>query len=222
MKCLWAVLIAITLVFSFASCKGGTSLPETQFESASKTVLFSESETETSPVSSRAETYVPSSLQSGEVSQVTQTAQQPQTKKETSPVTAAPVDTNQNTDYTRTGIIAFSDSPDNKYIKLVSEKYGVSPLRLAAIYTLPYEGMEEEADGNMVLEFDGSKNSKGKLIRTKDTLKTIYFIDSDNVLTKVSADGSGEDDYSFVERTKIVWSVKSLIIPKFQDELNKS
>ncbi len=209
----------ITLVFFFASCRENSFLPKTQTESVSQTHPLSDIESVTSAITDKAETGGMPSQKSEEASQVTQTTKQPQTKKETSPVTAAPIDTNQNTDYTRTGIIAFSDSHDNKYIKLVSEKYGVSPLFLAAIYTIAYEGMQEEADGNMVLEFDKTENSRGELIRTKDTLKTIYLIDSDDGITRVSVDGTA-DDYSFVERTKIIWSVKSLIMPKFQDELN--
>lgn len=131
-------------------------------------------------------------------------------------VTAPAIDTKLNTKYTRTGVIAFSDKPTNKYIILVSEKYEVPAYLLAAIYTLPYEGMEDEADGNMVLEFDGSRDLSGKLIRTEDTLKTIYMIDAKDKCKRISVDGSQKDDYNRIEKKVTIMLVKEHVMPKFQ------
>lgn len=142
-----------------------------------------------------------------------------QIDEKTGIVTAQAIDTGLNTDHTRTGVMAFSDSADNKYIKLVADKYGVSPSVLAAIYTLAYEGMEQEADGNIVLQFDGSVDSEGKLIRTEDTLEMIYMIDADDVCTKASVDGSQQDDYNAAKRKVVVLFTTRYIMPKFQSEL---
>lgn len=131
-------------------------------------------------------------------------------------VTAPAVDTNLNTKYTRNGVIAFSDKPTNKYIILISEKYEVETFLLAAIYTLPYEGMEDEADGNMVLEFDGSRDFSGKLIRTEDTLKTIYMIDAKEKCKRISVDGSQKDDYNRIEKKITIMLVKEQVMPQFQ------
>lgn len=222
MKHLSALIIAVTLLFTFSSCKNKEPLHSTWSESVSQTeqsTLESKTETVTQTLPKADETITKP--------QTSQTQTQPQTQDETQPltqkgapyVTAPPVDTNVNTKYTRTGVIAFSDSPDNEYIKLVSEKYGVLASLLAAIFTIPYEGMENEADGNVVLRFDGSKDSSGKLIRTEDTLKTIYTIDAKGVCKRVSVDGSEKDDYNIAEKRLIILSVKQHIMPTFQSEL---
>ena len=228
MKNLLAVIIVITLLFSFTSCKKEKPSRIITTQNPSESIGINDKTSKNEDITQAGE---PSSKEN-EPSKSEQTSKVPQSENKTqeqtkqnsdeygSYVTHEPIDTNVNTKYKRTGIVAFSDSADNKYIKLISEKYDVPASLLAAIFIIPYEGMEDEADGNMVLRFDGSKDDKGKLIRTKDTLKTIYTIDAKGNCERLSVDGSESSDFNmFQKRAILLYAVKDEIMPKFQKEL---
>ena len=115
--------------------------------------------------------------------------------------------------YQKTGEMAFSDSADNKYIKAIVNKYGVNAKNLVALYTVP------DNDGNIVLEFDGTTDSNGKLIRNKDTLISIYSIDK-NLNSKRASEKLSLNEYSYGEMKVMFISTTKYIMPEFEAELN--
>ena len=115
--------------------------------------------------------------------------------------------------YQKTGEMEFSDKPDNKFIKAVADKYNVDSKNLVAIYTVP------ENDGNMVLQFDGSKDNNGKLIKNKTTLIAIYTIDK-NLNAKRASEDKNLNEYSYIERKAIFITTIEYILPEFETELN--
>ena len=112
----------------------------------------------------------------------------------------------------KTGEMEFSDSKDNKYVKAIADKYSVDPQLLAAIYTVP------DNDGNIVLQFDGSKDGNGKLIRTEDTLVAIYSIKKDFTSKRASLDDA-LNEYPSGERTVMFMYTTKYIMPKFETDL---
>ena len=115
--------------------------------------------------------------------------------------------------YQKTGEMAFSDKADNKFIRSVADKYGLDTKNLVALYTVP------ENNGNMVLEFDGTTDSTGKLIRNKDTLIAIYTIDK-NLNSKRASQDKSLNEYSRIEMKAIFLSTTDYIMPEFEAELN--
>ncbi len=114
--------------------------------------------------------------------------------------------------YTKTGEMAFSDSPNNKYIKAIVKKYKVDAKNLVALYTVP------DNDGNIVLQFDGTTDKNGKLIRNEDTLVSIFTIDK-NFDSKCASENKKLNEYSFGEKMVMFLSVKNYIMPEFEEEL---
>jgi hypothetical protein len=71
----------------------------------------------------------------------------------------------------------------------------------------------------MVLEFDGSTDGNGKLIRTKDTLIAIYTIDK-NLNSKRASENRSLNEYSYGEMKVMFISTTKYIMPEFENELN--
>lgn len=115
--------------------------------------------------------------------------------------------------YEKTGEMAFSDSADNKYIKAIVDKYGVDSKNLVALYTVP------DNDGNIVLEFDGSTDGNGKLIRNEETLISIYSIDK-NLNSKRASESLSLNEYSYGEMKVMFFSTTTYIMPEFETQLN--
>lgn len=160
----------------------------------------------------------PSSTQP--VSETPVTNELPQTQ-EVSTMQQAPIVTEQETVapttekvYEKTGEMLFSDSADNKYIKAVTNKYGVDAKTLAVLYTVP------DNDGNIVLQFDGSTDENGKLIRNENTLIAIYSVDK-NLNSKRASENSSLNEYSYGEMKVMFISTTKYIMPEFQEELNR-
>lgn len=137
------------------------------------------------------------------------------TQKQDIPTPTMPQTTSAQTageTYAKTGEMAFSDSPDNKYIKAVVQKYGVDAENLVALYTVP------DNDGNIVLQFDGTKDENGKLIRNEDTLVSIFSVDK-NLTSKCASENKSLNEYSTGEKIVMFLSVKNYIMPEFEEEL---
>lgn len=115
--------------------------------------------------------------------------------------------------YEKTGEMEFSDSADNIYIKAIANKYGVESKYLVALYTVPYN------DGNIVLQFDGSTDGNGKLIRNESTLIAIYSIDK-NLNSKRASEDMSLNEYSYGEMKVMFISTTKYIMPEFQTQLN--
>ncbi len=117
----------------------------------------------------------------------------------------------ESTTMGKTGEMAFSDAPDNRYINAVATKYGLDSNTLVALYTVP------ENDSNIVLQFDGSKDSNGKLIRTEKTLVAIYSIDR-ALNSKCASKDSAKNEYPYGEMMVMFMTTTKYIMPEFENQ----
>ncbi len=122
------------------------------------------------------------------------------------------IQTSETTEVESKGELVFSDSADNKFIQAVVKKYGADPDNLAAIYEDP------AGDGNTVLEFNGSKDENGKVIRTDETLVGVYTINK-NMEIKYASMYEEKTEYSKSETVLILFSTMKYIMPEYEDEL---
>lgn len=146
----------------------------------------------------------PSAATTAPVTQQPETAQQPAPTQQSGTTTEK---------YKKTGTMHFSDSPDNKYLASVASKYNVDPSLLAAIYTVP------DANGNIVLRFNGEKDSSGRLIRNESTLVCIYSIDK-AFNSKCASEDDALNEYSYGEMKVMYLSATRYILPEFEKELS--
>ena len=134
----------------------------------------------------------------------------PATEVETGEITEPPTTQKQPQ---KTGEMEFSDSPENKYINAVVKKYGTDPKKMVVFYTVP------DGNGNIVLEFNGTTDENGKLIRNKDTLVAIYTIDKELNSKRASKD-KALNEYPYGEMMVIFLTTTTHIMPEFEAELN--
>lgn len=111
----------------------------------------------------------------------------------------------------KTGDNILSDSADNEFIKLVSEKYGIDPKNLVAIYAIPDKG------NNFVLEFDGSTDSNGNVIKSPDTLKRVHQVDEERNIVTATGTVTGNIGVSYAEGKFVFYIVTNLIMPQYPD-----
>ncbi len=123
----------------------------------------------------------------------------------------APSVPQESTTMGKTGDMAFSDAPDNRYISSVATKYGLDSTNLVALYTVP------ENDSNIVLQFDGSRDSNGKLIRTEKTLVAIYSIDR-NLNSKCASKDTKKNEYPYGEMMVMFMTTTKYIMPEFEGQ----
>ena len=96
-----------------------------------------------------------------------------------------------------TGVNRISDEPTNRFIQIVADKYSVDPDLLVAIYPENYDG--SESDDNFVLQFNGTRDSNGKVVRSPDTLEIVYKVDSEkNVVVNKKVGVAGQLVFSMV------------------------
>ncbi len=110
----------------------------------------------------------------------------------------------------KTGEMAFSDQADNRYIAAIASKYGVDAKKLVALYTVP------ENDSNIVLEFDGTENADGTLVRNKSTLVAIYSIDRE-LNSKRASEDKALNEYSYGEMKVMFFSTTTYIMTEFEE-----
>lgn len=157
---------------------------------------------------------IPQAVTVSELPSQQPTQQQPSTTNSTTQAeqSQTPTETTEKV-YEKTGEMAFSDKADNKFIKAVAEKYALDPKNLVVFYTVP------ENNGNMVLEFNGTTDSNGKLIRNKDTLVAIYTIDK-NLNSKRASKDNKLNEYSYGEMMVMYMTTTKYIMPEFEAQLN--
>ena len=68
------------------------------------------------------------------------------------------------------------------------------------------------------MEFDGTKDENGKLIRDENTLKAIYTVDKSLNSKRASKDAK-LNEYSSIESKTMFFTVTKYIIPNFENEL---
>lgn len=112
---------------------------------------------------------------------------------------------------TKTGDNILSDSKNNEFIKIVSEKYGIEPEKLVAIYAVPDKG------NNFVLEFSGETDSEGNIIKSPDTLYRIHLVDLKRSVKTATGKISGNKGVSYAEGLLTMRMIKGLIMPQHAD-----
>lgn len=112
---------------------------------------------------------------------------------------------------TKTGDNILSDNPDNEFIKIIVEKYGVDAKNLVAIYAVPDKG------NNFVLEFNGKTDSNGSVIKSPDTLKRVHQIDKDRNVKTATGTITGNVSVSYAEGKLVFYLVTNVIMPQYPD-----
>lgn len=102
-----------------------------------------------------------------------------------------------------------SDNPDNEFITLVSEKYDVNPELLVAIYSTPDTGV------NYVLEFAGSRDKNGNIIKSPDTLSKLYYIDLNKNIKVATRSGIGNVGVDAAEGMFTIGIVQKLVMTQY-------
>ena len=112
---------------------------------------------------------------------------------------------------TKNGDNILSDHHNNKYIKLVSEKYNVDKELLVAIYSEPDTG------NNFVLEFSGKKDEDGNVIKSPDTLTKVYSIDKNKKIAVATGKTTGNIGVSYAEGTLCFNMIKAIVMPQYPE-----
>lgn len=114
-------------------------------------------------------------------------------------------------EFTKTGDNQISDSPKNRFIKLVVENYDVDTKNLVAIYAVPDLG------NNFVLEFDGKKDAEGNVIRSQKTLKKIYHINKEGNITVATGKPIGNEGVDYGTSIMTYYLITDVVMPEFPD-----
>lgn len=104
-----------------------------------------------------------------------------------------------------------SDHHNNKYIKLVSEKFNVDKELLVAIYAEPDQG------NNFVLEFSGKRDSDGNVIKSPETLTKVYAIDKEKNIAVATGKTTGNIGVSYAEGTLCFNMIKTIVMPQYPE-----
>lgn len=156
-------------------------------------------------------TSVPTTVQSVTESQTTATSATITEEKTTVPQTTETETIEGLPPLEKTGDNILSDDPDNEYIKLVSEKKTVDASVLVAIYAVPDEG------NNFVLEFDGTKDSNGKIIKSPDTLLKVHQVDKNKRIKTATVNGLGNSGVGYAEGKLVFYMVTNIVMPQYPD-----
>jgi hypothetical protein len=204
MKRILPIIICLGILVSLCACgsseKTTTSTQSTTAPTTNEGTTLHKTEATTEPTTEEQTIPVPEPI--SDATPTTEPAPLPT-------VTDAPT---EETTLGKTGEMAFSDSPDNRYIKSIADKYSVNAENLVAIYTVP------QNDSNMVLEFSGKTDASGKLVRNSSTLVAIYTIDASLVSKRASKDDS-KNEYPSGEAMVMFMTVTTYIMPEFKDKL---
>lgn len=112
---------------------------------------------------------------------------------------------------TKNGDNILSDHHNNKYIKLVSGKYGVDKELLVAIYSEPDTG------NNFVLEFSGKRDEDGNVVKSPDTLTKVYLIDKNQKISVATGKTTGNVGVSYAEGTLCFNMIKTIVMPQYPE-----
>lgn len=104
-----------------------------------------------------------------------------------------------------------SDHHENKFIKMISQKYNVDTELLVAIYSEPDTG------NNFVLQFNGEKNSDGNVIKSPDTLEKVYQIDKEGNVKIATGRADGNVGVSYAEGMFCFNMIKTIVMEQYPD-----
>jgi len=142
------------------------------------------------------------------------------TQEEAGDVVTTPPTTKKSDEYdpiaeyeklTKNGENILSDHHNNKYIKLVSDKYGADKELLVAIYSQPDTG------NNFVLEFSGKRDEDGNVIKSPDTLTKVYSIDKNKNVSVATGKTTGNIGVSYAEGTLCFNMIKTIVMPQYPE-----
>ena len=112
---------------------------------------------------------------------------------------------------TKNGNNQLSDHHNNKFIKLVSEKFNVDTELLVAVYSEPDTG------NNFVLEFSGKRDEDGNVIKSPDTLSKVYAIDKNKNIAVATGKTTGNINVSYAEGTLCFNMIKTIVMPQYPE-----
>lgn len=189
MKKFFSLLLIIALMLSFASC----SLEKAEEETTDEATDIPTYESITEMTSSQMVT-------NDKPSETTSTV-----------VTSATETTAEATE--KSGVVTYySDNPNNKYIRAVSEKYSVDSSCLIAFIKV-----NGKFPGATVLQFDGSKDSSGKMICSETTLKYVYDVPDRGAIKKASGQKTDNDGYRYAESYINFNLAVKYLVPQIED-----
>lgn len=206
------IFATLCIVFIFCLCSCGKQSDNTTTNNIVpacslplNTQKYTQAPTTTAPQATQEEITFEATIE--ETLPTTEPAALPTPEEPVSESTTAPA---PSISVEKTGEMAFSDEADNRYISAIATKYGVDAKKLVALYTVP------ENDSNIVLEFDGSENADGSLIRNKSTLVAIYSIDR-GLNSKRASEDKALNEYSYGEMKVMFFSTTTYIMPEFEE-----
>ncbi|MEG0546744.1 MAG: hypothetical protein RR552_06105, partial [Oscillospiraceae bacterium] len=101
---------------------------------------------------------------------------------------------------------------DNKFIKLVAERYDIDPLLLAVLY----DG--DGGDENTVWQFSGERDKNGKLLRSSRTLKFVYTVKQNGAMQRTN--GADINEGLSKSDGKMVFELtKRILLPIYKKQL---
>ncbi len=114
------------------------------------------------------------------------------------------------------GSLLVDTSPENKFTRIISDQFDISPDLLTAIYAIPDTGQ------NYVMEWNGKKDASGKLIRNAETIRRCYLIDINGRVTDIAAaDYSECVGMNRIENSFAMESlIKQMLIPQIEKAIN--
>lgn len=125
--------------------------------------------------------------------------------------TTVPPEVQKYTTLVKTGDNYLSDDPSNEFIARIASEKNVDPALLVAIYAIPNQG------NNFVLEFNGERDAQGNVIKSPDTLKTVYNIGTDNSIKQTSGKITGNVGMNYAEGMLSFGLVQEVVMPQYPD-----
>ena len=114
------------------------------------------------------------------------------------------------------GTMIVDNDPDNAWIQQISRDYNIPAARLTAFYSVPNTGQ------NYVLEWNGTTDGSGRLLRSAGTLRRCFLIDEEGKLDSVAAaDPDERVNMSRVENSFAMETlIKGVILPKVLEQID--
>ena len=206
-KKLFAFLLCLGVLASLCACGGNNQKEEASTQPPTESFTQEEVSATSQATQTQDEVFTQ------EIIHLPQTTIPRPVPTPTPEITQAPTQASQETTtkvYEKTGEMAYSHDPSNKFIQAVATKYSVDATYLCVLYTVP------ENDSNIVLQFDGTLNADGTPKRNKDTLIAIYSIDS-ALNSKRASEDSSLNEYSYGEMKVMFITTKKHIMPEFEE-----
>ena len=190
MKKISVIIALVILITAFSACKKeDNEETTTQPIVTQNTTVYSENST----------------LYEDTTSSNTENSTQMQTAAQTEQVTEN--QTNTTTEAAKP-VTYISESPDNKYICMVADKYGSDKANLIAFIKT-----NTSTPGATVLEFSGAKDANGKLITTAEELRYVYDVLDSGSIKRASSDGLHNDGYNLITAKAAMMLGEKFFIP---------